>query len=159
MPTVCLNKWRWGCTRVTWSPLRPGLSPNVPKSAPRCSRTFCSHSPFSVSHLSLYSFWVLCSLPANLRRAPTAADVNAPLSQSSEYEEEKPSVLTQCSRQWDWAPWPSPALCHLLLSDALTISGHSNSGAETTLIRQHHAGRFHKKIIKATVQPTYLNNL
>lgn len=49
VPTVCLNKWRWGCTRVTWSPSRPGLSPNVPKSAPRCARTFCSHSPFSVS--------------------------------------------------------------------------------------------------------------
>lgn len=45
VPTVCLNKWRWGCTRVTWSPSRPGLSPNVPKYAPSCLRTFFLRSP------------------------------------------------------------------------------------------------------------------
>lgn len=37
--------------RVTWSPSRPGLSPNVPKSGPSCPRTFCSPSLSWVSHL------------------------------------------------------------------------------------------------------------
>lgn len=66
VPTVCLNKLRWGCTKVTWSPSRPGLSPNVPKSAPSCSRTFCSHSPSSVSDIKLLCVFFLSPLTEEL---------------------------------------------------------------------------------------------
>lgn len=61
VPTACLNKLRWGCMRVTWSPSRPGLSPNVPKSGPSCQRTFCSPSLSWVSHL-LFVFPVIVTV-------------------------------------------------------------------------------------------------
>lgn len=50
VPTACLNKWRWECTRVTWSPARPGLGPDVQLSGPRCVKTSCLLWPFWVSH-------------------------------------------------------------------------------------------------------------
>lgn len=91
VPTVCRNKLRWGCTRVTWSPLRPGLSPNVPKSGPRCSRTFCSLSLSWVSHLITIAFFLFFSfLPkdliksrACLRWAPATTERSVLLTQSS----------------------------------------------------------------------------
>lgn len=71
VPTVCLNKWRWECTRVTWSPSRPGPSRNAPKSAPKCSRTSFSHSPSSVSRAS-FSF-----LEKRKKQRQSLADTNS----------------------------------------------------------------------------------
>lgn len=123
VPTVCLNKWRWECMRVTWSPLRLGRSRNVPKSAPKCSRTSFSHSPSLVSYALFSSLEVkkernwgrallMMTLTTSLCRHLTEA------SSAACRQNQGGCHLCSVYQTDNWVFWPSPALCHLLISKA-----------------------------------------
>lgn len=113
--------------RVIWSPLRPGLSPDVPNCAPRCSRTFCSHS------LSLVSqpLFFLSNFFANIRWAPTTTELSVLLTQNSviqlAHKIRRRCHLCMFSVADSKITGCPDLLCHLLLSKALCGTGRQNS--------------------------------